>query len=364
VKEALEREPQLILKALLDSETDAIVCTDLEGTILSWNRGAEGIFGYTAEEAIGQHGSFVFLDGQYEEFSDRRARERLERGERLDPYVAKRRRKDGRVVYLEITVSPVVRDGRTVGLVGLGRDVTARRESEEELRRSNEELEQFAYAASHDLSEPLRVIAGFVELLASRYGSQLDAEAHRFIRYTVDGVERMQAVIDDLLAYSRAGRVELVKEPVDSRRLADEVVQALGEAIAKTGAEVKLGELPTVCAEPTLLRQVLQNLIGNAIKFANGNRPLVEVEAQRQGRWWRFEVTDNGPGIDPDHRERIFQMFRRLHGREVPGTGIGLALAKRIVERHGGRIWCEGVEGRSGTRFCFTLPALGEPRPL
>lgn len=343
-----------VLAALVEASSDAIVCADLEGRILSWNKGAEEIFGYTAEEAIGQPGEFVFVPGNEQEIADDEARRKLLAGERLTPYIAKRRRKDGKVIDLEITVSPIVDQGRVVGVVGIGRDVTERLRQEAELRRSNEELEQFAYAASHDLAEPLRVIAGFVELLAQRYGPQLDEEAHRFIRFTIDGVERMQAVIDDLLAYSRAGRAELVLQPVATGTLVAQVLQALGQGPGEASV-VEVGELPIVHAEPTLLREVFHNLIGNALKFAAQSRPQVAVTARRAPVGWVFSVADNGPGVPPEHRERIFAVFSRLHGREVPGTGIGLALAKRIVERHGGKIWCEESEW-GGAQFSFTLP--------
>ncbi|MDE3069183.1 MAG: hypothetical protein KGJ43_00450 [Acidobacteriota bacterium] len=224
-----------------------------------------------------------------------------------------------------------------------------------ELRRSNEELEQFAYAASHDLSEPLRVIAGFVELLARRYRGQLDDDADRFIAYIVAGVERMQATIDDLLSYSRAGRVSLSREEVDAGALVGEVLQALVVAVAERGTCVEVGALPLISVEPALMRQVLQNLIGNAIKFADGERPWVRVSARREAGRWRFDVEDNGPGVDPRHCERIFEMFERLHGRDVPGTGIGLAIVRRIVERHGGRAWCE-PRAQGGSVFSFTVP--------
>jgi light-regulated signal transduction histidine kinase (bacteriophytochrome) len=225
----------------------------------------------------------------------------------------------------------------------------------EELRRSNEELEQFAYAASHDLSEPLRVIAGFVQLLQQRYAGQLDDEADRFIAYTVAGVERMQAVIDDLLTYSRAGRVSLALAPVDTGALVGEVLQALIIAIAERATTVEVQALPVVWGEPGLLRQVFQNLIANAIKFTDGERPHVRVSAAREPGRWRFEVRDNGPGIEERHMERVFEMFQRLHGREVPGTGIGLAIAKRIVERHRGEISVARAPA-GGSVFSFTIP--------
>lgn len=346
-----------LLSAVLEQSPDAIVCADLEGRILTWNKGAERIFGYSAQEAIGQPASFVFVEGNEAEVADRAARAKLLAGQRLDPYIARRRRKDGTVIDLEITVSPIIDGEEVVGVVGIGRDVTDRLRQEEELRRSNEELEQFASAASHDLSEPLRVIAGFLELLSQRYGERLDEEGHRFIRYAIDGVERMQAVIDGLLAYSRAGRRELARVPVALGELVGEVVETLTRGRAQQ-ARLEVGQLPVVEAEPTLLREVFHNLIDNALKFADPANPRVAIAARAGEGEWVISVADNGEGVPSEHRERVFGAFSRLHGREVPGTGIGLALAKRVVERHGGRIWCEDNEW-GGATFSFTLPDGG-----
>jgi light-regulated signal transduction histidine kinase (bacteriophytochrome) len=227
-----------------------------------------------------------------------------------------------------------------------------------QLARSNEELEQFAYVASHDLSEPLRAISGPISLLARRYGDQLDAEADQFIEFAVDGCRRMQAIIDDLLALSRAGRVDGELQAVDCNVLVDNVVAGLGARIAETGAVVRVDPLPTVVSQPTQLGQVFQNLISNALKFIPaGVVPEVVVSAERIGDEWDFSVTDNGIGIEPRHRERIFGMFKRLHSRaEYEGSGIGLALCKRIVEREGGRIGVEAAPSGQGSCFWFALP--------
>ena len=227
----------------------------------------------------------------------------------------------------------------------------------DDLARSNADLEQFAYAASHDLSEPLRAISGPISLLARRYEGRLDDDADEYIAFAVDGCQRMQAIIDGILAYSRVGRVEGTHESVDCNALVQSTLSWLAPTIDATGADISVGELPVVRAEKAQLGQVFLNLLSNALKFvAPGTRPNVAVDAERMGDTWRFSVTDNGIGIDPKYRERIFGKFKRLHGREeFPGTGIGLALVKRIVEQHGGVVGIEDAP-LGGSRFWFTLP--------
>ena len=231
-----------------------------------------------------------------------------------------------------------------------------------ELERSNADLEQFAYVASHDLSEPLRMVGGFVQLLRKRYGGRLDADADEFISYAVDGVNRMQSLIDDLLAFSRVGRGDRALVEVDCTAAARRGVDALAAQVAETGADVEIGELPHVRGDERELSQLFQNLISNAIKFRGEEPPRVQVTAEpaEGGAAWSFSVADNGIGIQPHHAERIFKMFQRLHGREdYPGTGIGLAICKKIVEHHGGRIWVE-PSADGGSVFRFTFAALEE----
>jgi light-regulated signal transduction histidine kinase (bacteriophytochrome) len=225
-----------------------------------------------------------------------------------------------------------------------------------ELERSNAELEQFAHVASHDLSEPLRVVGGFVGLLQRRYEGQLDADADRFIDATVSGVERMQALIDALLAYSRVGSGDLVAADVGSGTFVRSALEGLAARIEETGARVTVADdLPAVHGDAVLLERVVQNLVSNAIKFAEDEAPEVEIGAEpAEDGAWAFHVRDSGAGIPPEHAERVFGMFQRLHGRETPGTGIGLPITRRIVERHGGRIWVEPVD--HGTEIRFTLP--------
>jgi len=226
-----------------------------------------------------------------------------------------------------------------------------------ELERSNAELEQFAHVASHDLQEPLRTVTNFVQLLAKRYSGRLDKDADDFIGFVVDGTTRMARLIDDLLEFSRAGRADSPMEPTDCREILARVAAGLAVSIRESGAVVRHDGLPTVRGDPSQLTQLFQNLIANAVKFRGADSPDIHVWAERRGGEWLFHVRDNGIGIAPEYRERIFDIFQRLHGRdEYPGTGIGLAICKRIVTRHGGRIWVESQPGR-GSTFCFTLPA-------
>lgn len=229
------------------------------------------------------------------------------------------------------------------------------RKSRDELVRSNKELEQFAYVASHDLQEPLRMIAGYTQLLQRRYKDKIDEDANQFIFYTVDGVLRMQTLINDLLAYSRLEIRGKVFEPVDCQAVLDDVLVALQTAIEENSAVITHGPLPTIQADRTQLFQLFQNLIGNAIKFRGDKPPLIHIAAEPKDDRWLFSVSDNGIGIDPQYAERIFVIFQRLHSRDkYSGTGIGLAICKKIVERHGGKIWVKSESGK-GSTFYFII---------
>jgi light-regulated signal transduction histidine kinase (bacteriophytochrome) len=224
------------------------------------------------------------------------------------------------------------------------------------LQRSNEELRQFAYIASHDLQEPLRTVASFTQLLVSRYGDQSDPQAAEFVSFIVDGVERMSSLIHDLLQYSSTGASKtLPTTPTSAEGALAEAMFALSASIQASGAEITYDRLPSVWLENRSLITLLQNLIGNAIKYRGEDSPRIHISAEAADANWRFSVRDNGIGIAPEYRERIFGIFKRLHGKEIPGTGIGLAICQRIVQWHGGEIWVESEPG-FGSTFFFTIP--------
>jgi light-regulated signal transduction histidine kinase (bacteriophytochrome) len=230
-----------------------------------------------------------------------------------------------------------------------------------ELARSNADLEQFAYVASHDLQEPLRKVSSFGDLLARRYQGQLDERGDGYVAFIVDGARRMQLLINDLLAFSRVGRTAGEAEVIAAGELVDQARTALTSAIEETGARVEAGELPSVRGQRALLVAVFQNLIGNAVKFHGPDAPAVRIEARPDGGLWEFSCTDNGIGVDPEFADRIFVIFQRLHPRDhYDGSGIGLAMCRRIVEYHGGRIWLD-TDHRGGARFLFTLPGPRSP---
>jgi light-regulated signal transduction histidine kinase (bacteriophytochrome) len=230
----------------------------------------------------------------------------------------------------------------------------------EDLARSNRDLEQFAYVASHDLQEPLRAVAGFVSLLRQHYRGRLDEKADSYIDAAVDGATRMQTLIGDLLSYSRVGTKGRALEPTDAGAALKDALTNLRASLEESGAVVRVDPLPIIQADAVQLTQLFQNLIANAVKFRSDQPPEIRIGARREPDAWWFWVRDNGIGIDPQYTERIFMIFQRLHTRRAyPGTGIGLAICKRIVERHGGRIWVESQPGQGAT-FYFTLPDKGK----
>ncbi len=229
-----------------------------------------------------------------------------------------------------------------------------------ELQRSNSELEQFAYVASHDLQEPLRKVASFCQLLQRRYGGKLDDRADQYIEFAVDGAKRMQGLINDLLAFSRVGRITRERTMVDLGEVVRQLVDSFSERIEETNATVVAENLPSVRGEATLLSAVFQNLMSNALKFRGPADPIITIEAERDGDMWKFSVHDNGIGIEPEYADRIFVIFQRLHPKDAyPGTGIGLAMCRKIVEYHGGTIWLK-TDVDAGTTFEFTLPVAEE----
>jgi light-regulated signal transduction histidine kinase (bacteriophytochrome) len=268
-------------------------------------------------------------------------------------------------VGVSATLSPICNArGEVTAASAIVRDITERKRAEDEirrhaedLRRSNQELEHFAYVASHDLQEPLRTVSSFSQLLARRYQGKLDADADEFIDFIVGGATRMQTLINDLLAFSRIGTRANPFAAVDCEEILQAAKENLDMAIAESGAIITHDPLPTLLADPAQLTQLFQNLFGNAIKFRRPKEaPRIHLSAVRQDDAWRFSVRDNGIGIEPQYFDRIFTIFQRLHGREeYPGTGIGLAICKKIVERHGGSMWVESEPG-TGSTFHFAIP--------
>ena len=352
--------------SIVESSDDAILGKTLDGTILSWNRGAERIYGYSAQEMKGR--SIFLIVPPERRHEVQQILERIQGGERLEHFETLRVRKDGRKIDISLTVSPI-KDlaGKIIGASAIGQDITERKRAEgvlqrqaAELARSNAELEQFAHIASHDLQEPLRMVASYTKLLARRYQGRLDKDADEFIAYAVDGATRMQTLINDLLRYSRVETRSKGLAPTEAAAALKWALANLRKAIEETGAILSNDPLPMVIADGMQLAQVFQNLIGNAIKF-RGDRPLrVHLGAERKEAEFLFWVRDNGMGIAPQFHERVFEIFRRLHPTEAyPGTGIGLAICKKIVERHGGRIWLDSEPGEGAT-FYFTIPTTKE----
>lgn len=269
---------------------------------------------------------------------------------------------DGTPINVEVSVTPLSYQGK-LAFQAIVADITERKRAEaelqetlKELKRSNVELEQFAYVASHDLQEPLRAVAGMVQLLQKKYQGQLDEQADLYITYLVEAAARMQRLINDLLAYSRVGRRGQPFTPVNTAACLQLVLKNLAAVVQESRASITWDNLPTVAADSTQLSQLFQNLIGNALKFRGDKEPQIHLSAVKVANAWQFSVRDNGIGIEPQYFERIFQVFQRLHTREeYPGTGIGLALCQKIVERHGGVIWVESQVGQ-GSTFHFTLP--------
>jgi PAS domain S-box-containing protein len=342
---------------LFELSVDPMVVCELDGRLRVVNAAYQRLVGLQLDEIIQR----PFTDFLHPDEVDRARFEldRLSSDQPLQEFPLCHRDGGGRKRWVSWTMTPSPAEN---SIYGVGRDITDRREVEEalavqaeELGRSNADLEQFAYVTSHDLSQPLTVISSYSELLIGGYGGTLSAEACQFVQRISGAAERMTALMSDLLAYSRLGRGDLHRETVDCRELVIGVLADL--EVALEGADVVVEELPPVSADRRQLAQVFQNLVANAAAFARpGIRPHIVLGGRSEDGFRLYSVTDNGLGIEPVERKRIFEMFERIERQDDGGNGIGLAICKRVVERHGGRIWVEDAPG-GGSRFCFTLPS-------
>lgn len=362
--EAALRESESRYRRLHETMWDAFVQMDMAGRIVDCNPAFQQMLGYGADELQAMNEADLTPPRWHAASAKIFAEQILPKG-RSEVYEKEYLRADRSKFIAELRTFLITNDmDHPIGIWSIVRDVTRRKKIEQErekailaLQRSNEDLKQFAYVASHDLQEPLRMVASYTQLLAERYDRQLDEKGHKFIHYAVDGASRMQALIRDLLAFSRVETHAQAFKEVDAHSMLGVAISNLKAMIDETGALVTTDDLPHVKADPSQLTQVFQNLINNGIKFREkSSPPIVHISSYRQNKCWCFSVKDNGIGIAPKYKEKIFIVFRRLHTREeYPGTGIGLALCKRIIDRHGGEIWFESTPGQGAT-FYFTVP--------
>jgi PAS domain S-box-containing protein len=365
--EARLRESEARFRNTFELAGSGMAHIGMDRRFIRVNRRLCEILGYPEAELLQLTGRQISHPDDLDVINEQRPR--LYSGE-IDSVRLEKRylKKDGSVVWVRFTMT-VERDaqGRPLYEIGVYDDITAQRDAaaalraaHEELKRSNAELEQFAYVASHDLQEPLRMVASYTQLLSRRYDSKLDKDAREFMAYIVDGATRMKQLIEDLLAYSRVGIKGADFKPVAASDALRRALFNLRAGIEEAGAAVTHDPLPALPADEVQLAQLLQNLIGNALKFRSASVPRIHVGVLDKEHEWEFEVRDNGIGIEPQYYERIFMVFQRLHNKgEYPGTGIGLAICKKVVERHGGRIRVESrpAQGpRQGSSFYFTLP--------
>jgi PAS domain S-box-containing protein len=356
-------ESEGLLRAIVETAVDGIITIDENGLIRSFNPDATRLFGYMPDEIIGRNVNFLMPEPYHEEH-DGYLRSYLGTGIKKIIGIGREvvgRRKDGTQFPMDLAVSETILGTRRI-FTGVVRDITERKRvisdlarQAEELARSNAELEQFAYVASHDLQEPMRTVSSFAKLLERRCADQLNGEAVEYLKYITDGVTRMQSLIQDLLAYSRVSSQGAAFAPADCNVIVQKVLGNLKALMDVKHAEVVFDRLPLVKADATQLGQLFQNLLGNALKFHGEHSPQIQIGVQEESEFWHFSVSDNGIGIASEYFDRVFIIFQRLHTiEEYGGTGIGLAICKKIVERHGGRIWVESVVAE-GSTFHFTI---------
>ncbi|HEX9979295.1 MAG TPA: PAS domain S-box protein [Flavobacterium sp.] len=361
-----------IRKLIMNAALDAIICINKAGDVTLWNPQAEKTFGWSSAEVMGKCLSNIIIPLQFRTMHDRGIENYLKTGHGpalnvLLELTAINR--SGQEFPIELTVLPIKQEEEEEFFCAFIRDITERKKAEttlkelnhqmaktiDDLAKSNTELEHFAYIASHDLQEPLRMVTNFLGQLDKKYNDQLDEKGRQYLHFAVDGAVRMRKIILDLLEYSRIGKLEQDHERLKIREVVSEVVTLNKNLIDDLSAEILYQDLPVIVANRTSILQLFQNLIGNALKYHNSSKPVIQITASEDEYYWNFAVCDNGIGIDSRFFDKIFVIFQRLHNREeYSGTGIGLAICKKIVETHGGRIWVTSEPGR-GSTFYFTI---------
>ncbi len=350
------------LASIVESSNDAIISFMLNGTVLSWNRGAQDLFGYSVESTMGK--TLRHLIGPDMDT----VVEVLREGRKLDTIELTFQRADGKTVYLSLCVSPIKNEkGEVVNGAAIFRDITESKEAQkqllrtsEQLSKSNKELEEFAWVAAHDLKEPVRTMATYSKLLGQEYADRLEESGRQYLSFINTSAAKAMARIDDVLEFSAVGKGKLALQPIDLNLLVESVIQDLRLAIDEAHATINFENLPLIQGKSEYISSLFQNILSNAIKYRGKEAPVINVSASREGDFWCLAVSDNGIGFDMQQANKIFQMFQRLHHEdEYPGSGLGLAMCKKIVELHGGKIWAESKEGQGAT-FLFTLPALAQ----
>jgi PAS domain S-box-containing protein len=347
-----------VYRPMVDSVRDqALYFLDRAGLIQSWNPGAEHMYGYSAPQAIGQHHSLLFLPedraaGVPEAQLSAAAKDAVAAAGRWVP------RRDGTRFWSETSCYAVFdAQGQVTGFTKIDRDASELQRIRQTLERTNEELNRFAFVVSHDLQEPVRTMKSYGELLARRYKNKLDSDADDFLNFMTEAANRMTQLLKDLLSYSQAGRPDRTRpEPIESATVLQWAIMNVNPLVKETRAIITYDPLPAIHADQTQTAQLFQQLLTNAMRFRGSETPRIHVSASRLDGMHRFTVKDNGEGVAPEFHERIFGVFKRLHGKDVPGTGIGLSICRRIVEAHGGEIGIESSAG-AGTTIYFTLPS-------
>jgi PAS domain S-box-containing protein len=356
-EKGLEKQ-QRLLASIVQSSADAILSMDMNGVVTSWNRGVEKVFGYPAAEMIGK--SILILIPSERHSEEDMVLSPIRRGESIEHYETRRLRKDGSRIDVSVTVSPL-RDAEAqiVGVSKIARNITEKKHAEAELLRSNAELEQFSYAISHDMRQPLRMILSYMQLLETGMASQINDEQRECFHFAIDGAKRLDRMMIALLEYSRVGRIGEPPAWMESRELLDEALHYLQPATAEAQARISVtGAWPRIFVSSDEMMRLMQNLISNAIKYRTAGRaPDIAIAGEMDGEEWRLSVSDNGTGIVPEQFGRLFHVFQRLHSRaEYEGSGIGLALCRKIAEHHGARIWAESTGKNQDARFVLVLP--------